>query len=671
MFEMMSRLKVATRIYVGFGLVLAFLALLAATSWMSGREVHAGFNEYGRVSGNARDVLQVDSNVSAMRRAVLSYINFADPEAAAQAAALATEIQAELAALQARVRDPGRQAKLGELAQLVERYRADLTTLVDNSRKREGLVNDGIFKLGPAATDNLARIVETALADGDSETAALAGQAQETLMRARLAAVRFLSVPTQETAAQVDGFSDAFITRAAALEARLQNPQRKALAAETKALSGQYRQAFAGIRQLSIETAELIKRMSAMGKQFGDGSAALAEEMVARAAQIEAQSVAVLVSSETRSMLLSVLAMVLGAAAAAVTALGITRPVTAMTKAMGGLAEGNLETEVPARAYRDEIGAMAAAVEVFKENALRVRRLEAEQKEAERRAAAEKRAAMEALARSFEESVGHVVRSVSSAATEMTATAQSMSAVSEQTSRQASAVAAASHQAAANVQTVASAAEQLAASSHEIATQVEATTATIHETAEQARHTHEMVQGMSATAGQITTIVTLISDIAAQTNLLALNATIEAARAGEAGRGFAVVASEVKALATQTAKATEDISRQIEAVQANTHDAVQAIEEIVRRVARVNESSYAIAAAVEEQQAATREIARNVEQASTGTQDVTRNITGVSEAAGEAGNAATQVVAASAELARDAEVLTTEVDRFLSAVRAA
>jgi methyl-accepting chemotaxis protein len=347
------------------------------------------------------------------------------------------------------------------------------------------------------------------------------------------------------------------------------------------------------------------------------------------------------------------------------------QPIRRMTDAMSALAGGNLAAEIPAQERKDEIGAMAAAVRVFKDSMAEAERLKVEQEASKAKAESEKRVLMNTMADEFEASVKGIVQTVSSASTELQSTAQSMTATAEETQRQSTAVAAASEQASTNVQTVASAAEELSSSIAEISRQVTESTRIAAQAVDDAGRTNTQVQALAEAAQKIGDVVKLINDIAGQTNLLALNATIEAARAGEAGKGFAVVASEVKSLATQTAKATEDIAAQVKSIQSATADSVQAIAGISATIGRVSEIATTIASAVEEQGAATQEIARNVQQASAGTAEVSSNIGGVTQAASETGAAASQVLSSSGELSKQSEMLRTKVDTFIATIRAA
>jgi len=349
---------------------------------------------------------------------------------------------------------------------------------------------------------------------------------------------------------------------------------------------------------------------------------------------------------------------------------GISVPVTRLTQTMTRLADHDTSVEIPFVKRADEIGGMAKAVLVFKENMLRADSLAAAQQDEQ--AHKEKRsAALVTLVRDFERDVGDTVGILSSASTELEATARSMSATAGQTNNQASEVTASANEASGGVQTVASAAEELSASIGEISRQVSQATGVAARAVENARQTDMTVRALSEGATRIGQVVELISNIAGQTNLLALNATIEAARAGEAGKGFAVVASEVKNLAAQTSKATEEIGSQITQIQAATRDAVAAIQGIATTIDEVNSITGSIAAAVEEQGAATNEIARTVQQTARATEAVTHTIAAVSAGASDTGAAAGQVLSAASELSRQSEGLTGMVGTFVSKVRAA
>jgi methyl-accepting chemotaxis protein len=376
--------------------------------------------------------------------------------------------------------------------------------------------------------------------------------------------------------------------------------------------------------------------------------------------------------AEDRVMLIGglVVAVLLGGGVAYAVGRSVTVPLRRIIGVMQSLTSGDLTVAVAGTERKDEIGEVSRAVAVFNDGLAETERLRQEQEQAKQRAEAERREAMLSLASRFEQTVGGVVNEVTSSAQQLQVTAQSMTATAEETSRQSTAVAAASEQTTQNVQTVASATEELSASISEIGTQVGDSSRIVADAVRQADETNAKVQGLAAAAQKIGDVVRLISDIAGQTNLLALNATIEAARAGEAGKGFAVVASEVKTLATQTARATEEIGGQIRAIQDATGASAEAIAAITETIKRVNEISTAIASAVEEQGAATQEISRNVQQAAQGTTEVSSNISSVTQAAGETGAAAGQVLAAARALSSGGMELKAQVGEFLRTVRA-
>lgn len=372
------------------------------------------------------------------------------------------------------------------------------------------------------------------------------------------------------------------------------------------------------------------------------------------------------------TLLWVMLGVAIGVAGAVVymTNRSIVPPLLQMVGAMGQLAGGNHAVEIPATGKKDEIGLMARAVLVFKENMIKARELAEKEAEAVKERIA-RAARVNDLTEKFDDDVTMVLKSVASASTQLQTTASSMTATAEETNSQATAVAAATEEASTNVQTVSAAAEELTSSITEISRQVAQSANVARKAVAEADRTNATVRDLSTEATRIGDVVKLINEIASQTNLLALNATIEAARAGEAGRGFAVVASEVKNLAEQTAKATDQISAQIAAIQSSSTDAVSAIGAIAATIGEINEITSAIAAAVEEQSSATQEIARNVQQAAVGTSEIATNVSGVQQAAGDTGAAAHQVLGASSELSRQSETLRARVETFLNGIKAA
>jgi len=664
-------LKVGKKIGLGSAVTLGFLVVVAVVGYFGLSGANDNFKEYRNYARQTNELGRVQANLLSARIYAKDYISKNSEEAAQQLANRVTATIEIVENAQALFQRPAAIETMEQAAVDIRQYRDSFEGVVEQVQMRNGLVarmND----VGPASEKKLTRIMRSAFDDGDASASFRAGTTLRHLLLARLYSNRFLIDNLEASSSRATEELNAFNASAQQMLAELQNPDRRRLANELADLAAQYAEAFQQvITVINDRNAIITGSLDVIGPRVADAMEQLKLENKALQDDLGPRASAAMEQAVLTMKIVAILALILGSGLALFIGRAISRPVVNMTEAMGNLAEGDLAVEIPATGRRDEIGDMAAAVQVFKDNAIAVERLKKEREEQEKRAQEEKRQQMEDLADNFESSVGSIIQTVSSAATELQQTAESMSATAEETNAQSTAVAAASEEASTNVQTVAASTEELTASIGEISRQITESNAIAQQAVLDAESANEDVQGLSQAARTIGDVVGLISDIAEQTNLLALNATIEAARAGEAGKGFAVVASEVKSLATQTAKATEEIATQAENMQSATSNTVDAIEKISGVIKQISENATSISSAVEQQNAATREISRNVQEAATGTQEVSSNITGVRQAAEETGASSSQVLESSNELSKQSETLRDEVAQFISGLRAA
>jgi methyl-accepting chemotaxis protein len=608
-----------------------------------------------------------------MMREIETFTQTANPEGIEKARAMEAQIQREIAEAAALVNSAEERAELEAVARQMTDFIAGMEEVAKLEARRVKIARETLDQIGPKLIGDFEDVAKNAIASGDSAAGVLAATALADALKVRLYANLLLDRQEQiDEQALLESFA-ALAKNTGELERRLAGSAAlMAELAESKVLLAQYEEAFKEGRKVDAELEHAVhERVDGAGEEMLKASAALAASAEREEEEIAHEIGAEIIAMEVIIGILSAIGVIIGVALSWVIGRAIARPIASLCSAMQTLSGGDKTVVIPNTVQKDEVGDMARSVLVFKDSMLEADRLRSEQEENKRRAEAERRKAMLELADRFEASVGSVVEGVTSAASELEATAQTLTATAEETSRQATVVSAASEETTRNVQTVASATEELTASIREISSQVAESNRVVANVVAQANDSNDKVKMLAAAAEKIGEVVTLINAIAGQTNLLALNATIEAARAGEAGKGFAVVASEVKSLATQTARATEDITGQVQAIQQATEVSVTAIGGIAGTIGKVNEISTAIAGAVEEQGAATSEISRNVHEASGATAEVSSNVAGVSEASLQTSAGAAQVLSAATELAKNGARLRAEVGHFLEMVRAA
>ncbi|MEP0070446.1 methyl-accepting chemotaxis protein [Pyruvatibacter sp.] len=671
-FGFMNNLKISTRVFGGFGIILVLLAAVGGLSVFALGDAEETFTEYRSLARQANAVGRVQANLLMTRLNVKDFIitkSEKDTDEVHHFAGKTISLIDEALEL---VSEDDRRAMLLEMEEQMNEYEGHFDDVLTLNNKRNEIVSGVLDATGPQIERELTKIMESAYADGDAEAAFLAGMVQRNLLLGRLYATKFLVDNKEESYQRVMKEFSELGDKSGDLLASLQNPTRRNLAKSVVANVGKYRTSFDEVYTVINERNGTISgKLDALGPLIAKEIEDYKLSVKNRQDTIGPEAAARMQASVITDIVIAGASLVFGALMAWVIGMGISRPINRMTEVMKELAGGNKTIDVPSRDQKDEIGAMAGAVQVFKENALEVDRLNEEQAERDRKAEEEKRQAMMALADDFEASVKQVVTSVSTGASDITTAAQQLTTAAESATQKSTAVADASTEASSNVQTVAAASEEMSSSIQEIARQVSDSTRSTGEAKDEVEQTDAVVRDLAEAAQKIGEVVTLISDIAEQTNLLALNATIEAARAGESGKGFAVVASEVKNLAQQTAKATGEIAQQIDGVQSTTDTAVQAIGRIKDTIMKVDEIASSISAAVEEQTSAVAEISNSTQHAARGTQQVNENIGEVQRTSEETGTAARRALDTATDLSGQSEDLRQKVEQFLGRVRAA
>lgn len=666
----LTNLKILQKIGLGFGIILAFLMIVSAVSFFGLSGANNQFADYRTLARQTNQMGRIQANLLSARLGVKDYIIKNSEDAAANVKSRAQATEKNILEAKTLFKNSKHLPKIVAAIDEVAIYRASFEQIIEFVGQRNQLV-DTLNSVGPKAERTLTKIIESAHDDGDTSAAYRAGISLRHLLLARLYSNRFLVDNKQASADRADKELNDFEKSISEMHKELENSTRRQLSTDLVKLADNYTITFDQVVDVILKRNAVIKNsLDLIGPRLANQM-----EQIKLSNKKAQDTLGPKATKDMEAAVLTVeivagVAILLGLIIAYFTGRTISVPIIKMTNSMRRLADGDTSTTVPAQGRRDEIGQMAGAVQIFKVNAIEAERLRSEQKENEQRIELEKRKATLDMADNLEASVMGVVDGVANAAGEMTITAQSMSKASEQTTIRATTVASASEEATVTAQTVASAAEQLSDSIQKITRQVEDAKGVVLNGRERAESTNVAVQGLAEGAQKIGNVVDLINDIAEQTNLLALNATIEAARAGESGRGFAVVASEVKELASQTAKATEEIRHQISSMQESTRHTVNEIVSVVDAMSLINDMTTAVSASIDEQNTATRDIAQNIQHTASGTQEVSRNIIEVNSAAQQSSKAANQVVDVVGELTIQSDVLRNELKHFLGTLRA-
>jgi len=668
---MLSYMRLRTKLVLSFMVVLALMVITSGLAYKQFMTVAHEVVEYAHVVEGASEASHIEARFLKLRTHAREYALTGKKEEGEQVEQIGTVLVDDLKRALSGAQSTQRQALLKMMLADSQKYLKDFASVKKLDEEYRSLVRNDMMPKGLQMSMELDDILQDVVSNDKNEIRTHIENAIKHTLMARLYSNLLIGNKDVTVGDQAKEEFRQIHQSVKELRAVARHEQDLKLADHIDQLANNYEET---LNKVIVETSEIHhlvdERMNAFARELVEDAEKLQNMAAEDESRISSETLANIELGERELIIVGLSSFVLGLLIAWLLGGAISKPIQAMTNVMHALSNNDLNVHVPYTENRDELGGMASSVQHFKEAIAEVKRMEKRQQEDKLKAEAQRRVAMIQMADIFESSVGKVVEAVTAAATQLQASAGQMAQTAKQTSEQATNVSVATEEASANVQTVASASEELASANSEIGRNMQNSARVTADAAYKAQETHETVISMVDEVGRITSFAELISQIADQTNMLALNATIESARAGEAGKGFAVVASEVKLLAQQTADATEEIVNQIRQVNLVTQRAAREMENISKCIGEADKLSNSVASTIEEQVAATAEIARSVEQAAQGTQMVANNITMVEQASGETGLAAQEIALSSQELSKQAEFLRAEVGKFLENIRA-